>query len=68
MTTARRITITHESVLLALADWHARYCALPEPERAQRVIDNERATPGEFAAATAAYVFSLLEKHSEPTT
>lgn len=68
MTTAKRITVTHESVRLALADWHAQYLALPEPQRAERVMENERATHGEFAAAVSGHLFSLLERHAEKTT
>lgn len=66
MTTGRRITISQESVRLMLADWHAQFFKMTEPQRAQRVIDNERATAGEYAAATAGHIFSLLEKHAEP--
>jgi hypothetical protein len=67
MTTARRITISEQTVLMALAEWHARYSALPEPARAQCVADNERATSGEFAAATSGFLFALLERHAEAT-
>lgn len=67
MTTARRILVTQGSVRLALADLHAKFNAMPAEFRAQRTAEAGRASPGEYAAATAAYVFSLLEKHSEPT-
>lgn len=67
MTTSRRIVITQDSVRLALADLHARFSEMPLEFREQRNAEVAKASPGEYAASTAAYVFSLLEKHSEPT-
>lgn len=65
MTTAKRILVSEYTVRAMLAEWHARFHAMPEHERAARHVEINVATPQEFADATSAWVFQMLERHQE---
>jgi hypothetical protein len=66
MSAARRITITQETVRLALAEMHAHYQQMPTKDRLARIAESDAASPGKYAAAVSGWLFSKLEKHAEP--
>lgn len=65
MTTATRIVVSIHTVRAAMAEWHARFQALPPEDRAARNAEQEHVTPEQFAEAASDHLFQMLQRHAE---